>query len=138
MFDYLNSYDDMGVFDVLLDEYTIADALNNLCEKMNFMFLYHKDRCTIYKCKDDERSFLLSIEGTTPEHFFTLFIKCRSSLEKNFYSYIDKQLQDMYDGWGCTKPQDKKIPNTDLLTRRLGHNNYFVKALVNNGLINKF
>lgn len=136
MFDYLNSYNDMSVFLVWLDEGNISLAIDNLSKEIGFVFKEKKERCTVYKCTNDERSFLLSVEGTTPEHFYLLYIKCKSTLKNLFFNCIDTQLQEMED-WGIQKKSVEEYP--DLFSFKLDLSNSYVKCLIEFGLIeNKF
>lgn len=136
MFDYLNNYDDMSVFLVLLDSGNISDAIDNLCKEIGFLFKEKKEGCTVYKCTNDERSFLMAVEGTTSEHFYLLYIKCKSTLKHLFFKCIDKQLQEMED-WGIQKKNVDEYQ--DLLSYKLDKSNPYVQDLIEFGLLdNKF
>lgn len=132
MFDYLNSYGDMSVFLVWLDDGNISQAIDILSKEMGFVFKEKRERCTVYKCTTDERSFLLSVEGTTPEHFYLLYIKCKSALKNLFFNCIDKHLQEMED-WGMRKKSAEEYK--DLLSFKLDPRNPYVKNLIEFGLL---
>ncbi|MBQ8568940.1 MAG: hypothetical protein IJ446_06960 [Oscillospiraceae bacterium] len=127
----MNKYDDMSVFLVLLDEGNIADAVDSLCRKMDFIFCEKNEKYAIYKSITDSRSFLLTVEGTTEEHFFMLYIKCKAVLKYRFFYCIEKQLQEMED-WGMQKKNADEYP--DLLTLGTDNSNPYVRNLSELGL----
>ena len=132
MFDYLNSYGDMSVFCVLLDEGNINSAIDNLCREMGFAFKEKRDMVRVYSSENDDRSFLMSVKETTPEHFYLLYIKCKSAYKDLFLNCIDKQLQEMED-WGIVKKSADEYD--DLLRLKMRHGNPYVQDLKEFGFI---
>lgn len=132
MFDYLNSYGDMSVFCVLLDEGNINSAIDNLCREMGFAFKEKRDMVRVYSSENDDRSFLMSVEGTTPEHFYLLYIKCKSAYKDLFFNCIDEQRQEMED-WGIVKKSADEYD--DLLRLKTRPENPYVKHLKEFGFI---
>lgn len=132
MFDYLNSCGDMSVFCVLLDDGNINSAIDNLCREMGFAFKEKRDLCTVYSSENDDRSFLMFVEGTSPEHFYLLYIKCKSAYKDLFFNCIDEQRQEMED-WGKEKKSADEYP--DLLRLKTRPENPYVKHLKEFGFI---
>ena len=140
MFEFLNKYDDMSVFGVWLCSENISSAIEKLSNDIGFGFAEQRKKtineriitCEIYKSTTDDRSFLMSVECTTVEPFYYLFIKCKLSLKDQIFNCIDEYLQEMED-WGIDKRNVDEY--TDFLSDPLNEHNWFLTDLIDFGFI---